>query len=219
MALIRHPLTPLFPGSGSLPRPWLGCHPAGAGQKVQQLDPKRVIAAGSIGTSLVMFALAGLNPNTGEESLFWPLIFRGIGGLDGPAFEPGGPARPVPEEINGGSATSNLTGQLVGSFGIVLLTSLLSHGRDDHRAYLIESAGALSQQLRLRLLELERMLHARGADPHLAHRRALELVDRQVDLQASLLAYADIFHLLAILFLAAIPLVLLFRAPKARRAG
>lgn len=77
----------------------------------------------------------------------------------------------------------------------------------------------LSQQLRLRLLELERMLHARGADPHLAHRRALELVDRQVDLQASLLAYADIFHLLAILFLAAIPLVLLFRAPKARRAG
>ena len=44
-------------------------------------------------------------------------------------------------------------------------------------------------------------------------------MDRQVDLQASLLAYADIFHLLAILFLAAIPLVLLFRAPKVRRAG
>jgi len=49
------------------------------------------------------------------------------------------------------------------------------------------------------------MLHARGADPQLAHRPALELVDRQVDLQASLLADADIFHLLAILFLAAIP--------------
>jgi len=140
-------------------------------------------------------------------------------GLDGPAFEPGGPARPVPEEINGGSASSNLTRQLGGSFGIALLTSFLSHGRDDHRAYLIESAGALSQQLRLRLLELERMLHVRGAEPQLAHRRALELVDRQVDLQASLLAYADIFHLLAILFLAAIPLVLLFRAPKVRRAG
>ena len=48
-------------------------------KKVQQLDPRRVIAAGSICTSLVMFALAGINPNTGEEALFWPLIFRGIG--------------------------------------------------------------------------------------------------------------------------------------------
>ena len=73
--------------------------------------------------------------------------------------------------------------------------------------------------MRLRLLEFERMLHARCADPQLAHRPALELVDREVDLQASLLADADIFHLLAILFLAAIPLVLSFRAPKAGRAG
>ena len=48
-------------------------------KKVQQLDPRRVIAVGSICTSLVMFALAGINPNTGEEALFWPLIFRGIG--------------------------------------------------------------------------------------------------------------------------------------------
>ena len=44
-------------------------------------------------------------------------------------------------------------------------------------------------------------------------------MDRQVDLQASLMAYADIFHWLAILFLAAIPLVLLFRVPKPRRVG
>ena len=189
-------------------------------KKVQQLDPRRVIAAGSICTSLVMFALAGINPNTGEEALFWPLIFRGIGTVL--MFLPLSLAALgdlSPEEINGGSAFYNLTRQLGGSFGIALLTSLLSHGRDYHRAYLSESAGALSLPLRLRLLEFERMLQARGADPHLAHRRALELVDRQVDLQASLLAYADIFHWLALLFLAAIPLVLLLRGPKARRAS
>ena len=189
-------------------------------KKVQQLDPRRVIAVGSICTSLVMFALAGINPNTGEEALFWPLIFRGIGTVL--MFLPLSLAALgdlSPEEINGGSAFYNLTRQLGGSFGIALLTSLLSHGRDYHRAYLSESAGALSLPLRLRLLEFERMLQARGADPHLAHRRALELVDRQVDLQASLLAYADIFHWLALLFLAAIPLVLLLRGPKARRAS
>ena len=71
----------------------------------------------------------------------------------------------------------------------------------------------------MRLMQLEQLFQARGVDPQLAHRRALELVDRQVDLQASLLAYADIFHLLALLFLAAIPLVLLLRAPKTRQAS
>ena len=46
-------------------------------KKVQQLDPRRVIIAGSICTSLVMFSLAGINPNTGEDALYWPLIFEG----------------------------------------------------------------------------------------------------------------------------------------------
>ena len=189
-------------------------------KKVQQLDPRRVIIAGSICTSLVMFSLAGINPNTGEDALYWPLIFRGVGTVL--MFLPLSLAALgdlQPDEINGGSAFYNLTRQLGGSLGIALLTSLLSHGRDHHRAYLSESAGTLSLQLRMRLMQLEQLFQARGVDPQLAHRRALELVDRQVDLQASLLAYADIFHLLALLFLAAIPLVLLLRAPKTRQAS
>lgn len=58
------------------------------------------------------------------------------------------------------------------------------------------------------------MLQQQGVDPELAARRALKLVDQSLDAQAALLAYGDVFHLLALVFLAAIPLVLLLRAPR-----
>lgn len=48
-------------------------------QRVQQLDPRRVIAGGSVMLSLVMVSLASINPDSGGDALFWPLIFRGVG--------------------------------------------------------------------------------------------------------------------------------------------
>lgn len=68
--------------------------------------------------------------------------------------------------------------------------------------------------LQERLEGLRRLLESRGVDPQLAGRQALELIDREVDRQAALLAYDDLFKLLALMFLAAIPLVLLLRRPR-----
>lgn len=184
-------------------------------RRVQSIDPRRAIAAGSLCTSLVMFALASINPGTGEDALFWPLIFRGIGTVL--MFLPLSLAAlgDLPSaEINAGSGFYNLTRQLGGSFGIALLTSQLSHHEAQHRARLTEAAGSLNLVLKERLEALQLMLQQQGVDPELAGRRALELVDRTVDRQAALLAYGDVFHLLALVFLAAIPLVLLLRPPR-----
>ncbi|MCP9915662.1 DHA2 family efflux MFS transporter permease subunit [Cyanobium sp. ATX 6F1] len=184
-------------------------------KKVQQIDPRKAIAAGSLITSLVMFALASINPGTGEDALFWPLIFRGIGTVL--MFLPLSLAALgdlPPEEINAGSGFYNLTRQLGGSFGIALLTSQLSHHEAQHRARLTEAAGALDIGLRERLEQLQLVLQQQGVDPELAARRALKLVDTSINGQAALLAYGDVFHLLALVFLAAIPLVLLLRAPR-----
>jgi len=184
-------------------------------QRVQQLDPRRVIAGGSVMLSLVMVSLASINPDSGGDALFWPLIFRGVGTVL--MFLPLSLAALgdlEPEEINGGSAFYNLTRQLGGSLGIALLTSLLAHGHDQHRAALTEAAGSLGAPLQERLEGLRRLLESRGVDPQLAGLQALELIDREVDRQAALLDYDDLFNLLALMFLAAIPLVLLLRRPR-----
>jgi DHA2 family multidrug resistance protein len=162
-----------------------------------------------------MFSLASINPGTGEDALFWPLIFRGIGTVL--MFLPLSLAAlgDLPSaEINAGSGFYNLTRQLGGSFGIALLTSQLSHHEAQHRARLTEAAGALDWALRERLEALQLMLQQQGVDPERAGRRALELVDRTIDRQAALQAYGDVFHLLALVFLAAIPLVLLLGRPR-----
>ena len=62
-----------------------------------------------------------------------------------------------------------------------------------------------------RLQQLEEFVQLSGQGPGNAQQQALELltrqVDLQVDLQAALLAYGDIFRAIALLFVLAIPLV------------
>jgi DHA2 family multidrug resistance protein len=49
--------------------------------------------------------------------------------------------------------------------------------------------------------------------------QALELLTRQVDMQAALLAYGDVFRAIAVLFVLAIPLVLLMGRASQPQAG
>jgi len=52
-------------------------------------------------------------------------------------------------------------------------------------------------------------LLAGAGDPETARHQALELLSHSLDRQAALLAYGDVFRLVALVFLLAIPLVLL----------
>jgi DHA2 family multidrug resistance protein len=68
-----------------------------------------------------------------------------------------------------------------------------------------------------RLQLLERFMQFRGQAPGNAENQALELLTKQVDLQAALLVYGDVFRSIAMVFVLAIPLVLLMgRASKAQ---
>jgi hypothetical protein len=60
-----------------------------------------------------------------------------------------------------------------------------------------------------RLQRLEEFMQFSGQGPGNAQQQALELLTRQVDLQAVLLAYGDIFRAIVALFIPAIPLTLL----------
>jgi DHA2 family multidrug resistance protein len=82
----------------------------------------------------------------------------------------------------------------------------------------VSSNNPLVQQ---RLQLLERFMQFRGQGPGDAEHQALELLTKQVDLQAALLARGDVFRAIAVVFIPAILLVLLMgRAsqPQAREA-
>ena len=183
------------------------------GRVVSRFDPRLLIGSAALGMVATMFSLAAIGPDTGEDALWWPLIFRGITTVM--MFLPLSLATlgPLPrEDVGAGSGFYNLTRQLGGSFGIAVLTLALEHQQAVHRAHLVESLAITDPSLQQRLLELQLWLASRSGGGSLPD-QALQVLSLQVDRQAALLAYGDVFRLVGLLFLGVIPLVLLLGKP------
>ena len=177
------------------------------GKNSQHFDPRLLIAIGAAAMVVTMWNLAQISTDTNEQSLFWPLIFRGVTTVT--MFLPLSLATlgPLPrEDVGAGSGFYNLTRQLGGSFGIAILTVVLDHQQAVHRAQLLVHLNSTSPILQQRIEMMTRWMDGRGD-------QALLLLNKQVNQQAALLAYADVFRLVAMVFLAAIPLVLLLGKP------
>jgi DHA2 family multidrug resistance protein len=177
------------------------------GKTSQRFDPRLLIALGAVAMVATMRQLAAIGPDTGEESLFWPLILRGVTTVM--MFLPLSLATlgPLPrEEVGAGSGFYNLMRQLGGTFGIALLTVVLDHQRAVHRARLVEHFATTNPLLQERL--------AMSAWSPAGSQQALALLSQEVDRQASLLAYGDVFRMVGLVFLLALPLVLLLGRPE-----
>lgn len=190
------------------------------GKVINRFDPRLLIALGALLMVLTMTSLASIGPDTGERSLFWPLIMRGSTTVM--MFLPLSLATlgPLPKhDVGSGSGFYNLTRQLGGTFGIAVLTVVLDHQRAVHRAQLLEHLGSTNPQLQQHLFLLRQFLSMRGMMGGEGDQQALEILSRQVDLQAALLAFGDVFRLVALVFLLAIPLVLLLGRPEPGQSG
>ena len=175
-----------------------------------RFDPRGLIALGALLMVFTMLSLAAIGPDTGGDQLFWPLILRGVTTVM--MFLPLSLATlgPLPKaDVGAGSGFYNLSRQVGGSFGIAALTVLLEHQLAVHRAQLVEHLPSTSPLLQQRLAQMQQALVTAGADAETARRQALELLAHGLDRQAALLAYGDVFRLVALVFLLAIPLVLL----------
>lgn len=187
------------------------------GRVVNRIDPRLLIACGAMGMVATMTALARIGPDTGADALWWPLLFRGVTTVM--MFLPLSLATlgPLPrEEVSAGSGFYNLTRQLGGSFGIAVLTLVLTHQRAVHRAHLVESLTPTDPRLQERLAALQGWLASRGGGAGRLEEQALAFLSGQVDQQADLLAFGDAFRLVGLLFVAVIPLVFLLGRPATR---
>jgi DHA2 family multidrug resistance protein len=115
-----------------------------------------------------------------------------------------------------GNATGiyNLMRNIGGSIGIASITTMLVRGSQIHQNYLAANAGAGNSVEGGFVGGLQARLFSQGADMVTAHQKALGALYRSVQQQASLLAYADNFRLLAGLSLLCLPLVLMFQRVK-----
>ncbi|AKU91338.1 DHA2 family efflux MFS transporter permease subunit [Vulgatibacter incomptus] len=181
----------------------------------RKVDPRILLTVGSLVLVAAVMMLSRLSPQTGADSLFWPLIVRSIG--TSMMFLPLTLAAigPIPKhEISKATGLFALTRQLGGSIGVALLTTILAQRNAFHRTVLVEKLGAGDPGVLERLGTLTGGLVAKGFDPETARQKALALLDGMVNQQASVLSFGDTFTLTAALILCTVPLVILLGKPS-----
>jgi len=182
----------------------------------KKVSPRILIGIGCLITIGVMLTFTNINPNTGFDELYWPLIFRGFGTVI--MFLPLSIATlgALPKkDVASGSGFFSLTRQLGGSIGIAAITTLVSRQEFIHRSQLVYDISDQNPAVQERLGGHTSYFNSMSGDPTGVSAQAMTMIDRAVDFQAALLAYRDVFYLVAFIFVLTLPLILLLgKAPK-----
>ena len=187
-----------------------------AGRMYNRLGPRLMVSAGLLLIAYGYWALADLTLDVGYWDLVWPQVWQGIGfSLLFAALSTAALASIAKERMTAATGLYNVVRQVMGSIGIAAAATLLTHSEATYHASIVDTAsGPVAQQW---LAGTAAALQRAGSGAAVARERALALLDAKVWQQATVLAYNHIFMLVALLFVAALPLVLLLR--RSHHAG
>jgi MFS transporter, DHA2 family, multidrug resistance protein len=188
------------------------------GTVLSRFDPRKVLAVGLVGASWTLYTLGRLNLDAGYWDIFWPQFLQGASLAL--LFVPLTTATmdPIPkEEMGNATSMFNLMRNLGGSFGIASATTFLFRRQQFHTSLLGANVSALNPQTRRTLQGIQQAMMVRGADPHLAARRAYGAVWGMVARQAAMISFVDTFLAMAVVFLMVLPLLLIMKKPRHHR--
>src|SRR6476620_9917724 len=104
-----------------------------------------------------------MTPDTGVEHMFWPLIMRGIGlGLLFVPITTMALSTLKGKSIGEGAAFTGMMRQLGGSFGIAIITTMISVFGQWHRVDLIANLNASDIKVQNRVTQMQRGFMAKG---------------------------------------------------------
>jgi MFS transporter, DHA2 family, multidrug resistance protein len=185
------------------------------GRASAKVQPKYLIVAGAVLIALSMYNLTNVYGDLG----FWflarsrmllgvglPLIFIPITTASYDGIPPG--------KTDQASALINAARNTGGSIGVSLGNNILAHREQFHQGRLIEHAIPSNVSYQDTLQQLTQYFSAHGSSLAHAQQQAFAWIGQQVQVQATLLAYIDVFWALMLLSAAAVPLALILRKVK-----
>jgi len=120
-----------------------------------------------------------------------------------------------PDKTDAASSLINVARNIGGSLGISAATTLLARYSQIHQNYLVANVAASSLPYQNQIKATTDALTAQGLSSAAAQQTAIALVGQQVNEQATLLAYIDVFSTFGFIALMLAPLALiLLRAPR-----
>jgi DHA2 family multidrug resistance protein len=190
------------------------------GALLGHIGARRALSFGVITGSITLFWLGALNLNAGYWDVFWPQIIQGL--ALGCMFVPLTTIAmdPIPREQTG-NATSifNMMRNIGGSSGIAFSATLLARNRQTYTNLLVQHVNPYSMQSRIVLNQLKSAVAAGGADAASASQRSYGIVSGMVQRQASMMAFIDVFRLMAVIFMIIVPFIWIAKRPRLRKPG
>jgi DHA2 family multidrug resistance protein len=186
-----------------------------AGAFYNRLGPRVLVAAGLAVSAFSFWELGHLTIDVGFWDVFVPQLWQGVGfSFIFVALSTAALAAMAKADMTAASGLYNVVRQVCGSVGIAVAASELTRGVARYHDRLAEHVTRYDATTRHWLQGATAAMRHAGSDPYTAGRRALDLLNLHVTRQATVLSYNHVFLLIAALFVAVVPLVLLLRGAK-----
>jgi DHA2 family multidrug resistance protein len=183
-----------------------------AGRLITRIDQRWLLALGCALNAYATYEMSTVTLGADYWALAWPRLVQGVG--IGFIFVPLNTVAlaTIPRERMGNATVLlNVVRNLGGAIGVALLTTLLARRSQAHQATLVGHVDAWDPETAERLRVWATHFAAQGSDSFTAERRAIGVLYQEVTRQAQLLAFADDFWLLFLLFSGSLVLLPMLR--------
>ncbi|MBZ6078994.1 DHA2 family efflux MFS transporter permease subunit [Microvirga sp. WGZ8] len=180
-----------------------------------QVQPKYLIAIGAFVIALAMYNLTNLYGALDFWFFARSRMYIGIGlplifiPITTASYE-GIPT----DKTDQASALINVARNAGGSIGVSLAQNVLAHREQFHQSRLVEHIIPSNAQYQETLQQVINYFIAHGSSPETARGQALAWIGQQVQVQASMLAYVDVFWTLMVISSATVVLAMILRKVK-----
>jgi MFS transporter, DHA2 family, multidrug resistance protein len=177
---------------------------------VTRVDQRLMLAFGCLLNAVSLYMMTSLTLGMDYWALALPRFIQGF--AVGFIFVPLSPltlATIRRDKLVNATAAYGMLRNVGGSVGIAVVTTLLAQRSQFHQATLVSHITPWDPETHARLARWASHFATLGSDTFTADRQALAMLYRETVTQAQLLAYADDFWLLALMF-AVVPLLLPF---------
>ena len=183
------------------------------GRLISVVQPKYLIMTGACIVAFSMWHLTGLNSDITYAYAAWARIFLALGlpFLFLPVTTASYDGLP-PDKTNQASALINVARNIGGSMGVALAQSVLAQRQQFHQSRLIEHAAPSDVGYQQTIDAVTLYFRSQGSNASEAASQATAWVGQTLQRQVDLLAYIDVFWMLAIIGALMLPLALILKS-------
>jgi DHA2 family multidrug resistance protein len=186
------------------------------GRLVRKYQPRWLVIFGVLVSSYGLYLMSKFSLGLDFRTAMWTRVIQSLGlaflfvPISTAAF-----ALIPRERTNYATGLFNLARNIGGSSGIAAITTMLARRTQFHQQILVSHLTPYDPAYQQALARAAQMAHASGASAPDAAARAQAMLYGTMQRQASMLGFADGFWLMAVLFLAVIPLMFFMKPAKA----